>query len=222
LAALAAALESDGVGAAGGILLRESGEADRGFTVRRFPTPLFMAAEILLLNRVWPSNPWNRAYRCLDLDYAKRQEVDQPAGACLAVKRDAWESIGGFDEGFFPVWFEDADFCRRLRTQGWKILYCPEAVFVHSGGHSVNQLSLHDRQLFWYQNLLRYFRKHSSRAAVAGLRACIALGMALRSLAALVGAGPEGVELPEVLRTYAAVVRQFVLVRPCSRGFEKQ
>lgn len=222
LAALATALESDGVGAAGGALLRESGEADRGFAVRRFPTPLFMAAEILLLNRFWPSNPLNRAYRCLDMDYGKRQEVDQPAGACLAVKREAWESIGGFDETFFPIWFEDADFCRRLRTQGWKILYCPEAVFAHSGGHSVNQLPLRERQLLWYGNLLRYFRKHSSRAAVASLRACIALGMALRSLAALVGAGPEGVKLPDALRAYAAVVRQCVLAGPGTRGFEKQ
>jgi N-acetylglucosaminyl-diphospho-decaprenol L-rhamnosyltransferase len=222
LAALATALESDAVGAAGGALLRENGEVDRGFTVRRFPTPLFMATEILLLNRFWPSNPLNRAYRCLDMDYSKRQEVEQPAGACLAVKREAWESVGGFDETFFPIWFEDADFCHRLRTQGWKILYCPEAVFAHSGGHSVSQLPLRDRQLLWYGNLLRYFRKHSSRAAVAGLRACIALGMALRSLAALVGAGPEDVKLPEALRAYAAVVRRCVLAGPGSRGFEKQ
>ena len=222
LAALAGALEEDGVGAAGSALLRESGEADRGFAVRRFPTPLFMAAEILLLNRLWPSNPLNRAYRCLDLDYGKKQEVDQPAGACLAVKREAWASIGGFDEGFFPVWFEDADFCRRLRTQGWKILYCPEAAFAHSGGHSVNQLPFSDRQVFWYRNLLRYFRKHSSRAAVAGLRASIALGMVLRSLAALMGFAPEGVGLRQALRAYAGVVRQCVLAGPSGGEFEKR
>ena len=151
----------------------EDGEADRGFAVRRFSTPLRMASEILLLNRFWPSNPLNRSYRCLNLDYCKKQEVDQPAGACLAVKREAWESVGGFDEGFFPVWFEDADFCRRLRTQGWKILYCPEAVFDHRC------------------NLLRHFRKHSSLLTVAKLRVCIALGMALRFFAAFAGFGPE-------------------------------
>jgi hypothetical protein len=103
LAALVRALEEDDVGAAGGLLLREDGEADRGFAVRRFPTPLRMAAEILLLNRFWPSNPLNRSYRCLDLVYCKKQEVDQPAGACLAVKREASESVGGFDEGFCLV-----------------------------------------------------------------------------------------------------------------------
>ena len=47
LAALVRALEEDDVGAAGGLLLREDGEEERGFAVRRFPTPLRMAAEIL-------------------------------------------------------------------------------------------------------------------------------------------------------------------------------
>ncbi len=61
-----------------------------------------------------------------------------------------WPCVG---PGFFPVWFEDVDFCRRLRERGWKITYCPEAVFVHSGGHSVNRQPFRDRQIFWYRNL---------------------------------------------------------------------
>ena len=149
LDALAKALEQEGVGAVGGALSHSRGEVDRGFSVRRFPTMLSMAAEILLLNRLWPSNPSNRDYRCLDLDYAKPQEVDQPAGACLAVRREAWTSVRGFDEGFFPIWFEDVDLCRRLRVHNWKILFCPSACFLHSGGHSASQLSLGDRQIFW-------------------------------------------------------------------------
>ena len=36
------------------------------------------------MNRFWPSNPLNRSYRCQDLDYSNKQEVDQPAGACLS------------------------------------------------------------------------------------------------------------------------------------------
>jgi len=208
---LAKALEEEKVGAAGGRLLRENGEVDRGFCLRRFPTLSSMAAEILLLNRLWPSNPLNRNYRCLDLDYSKPQEVDQPPGACLAVRREAWTSIAGFDEGFFPVWFEDVDFCRRLRTHHWKILYSPSAVFVHRGGHSVSQLPVSDRQVFWYRNLLRYWRKHSRPAAVVALRAIITLGMALRSLATLIGLGPENAPPAEALRAYARVVRQFAL-----------
>ncbi len=211
LNALASALEQDGVAAVGGALSHSGGEVDRGFCIRRFPTMPSMAAEILLLNRLWPSNPLNRDYRCLDLDYAKPQEVDQPAGACLAVRREAWTSIGGFDERFFPVWFEDVDFCRRLRALNWKIFYSPSAGFLHSGGHSVSQLSIGDRQIFWYRNLLRYWRKHENRAAVASLRAIIALGMGLRSFATLVGSGPENTPRAEAMRAYARVVRECVL-----------
>jgi GT2 family glycosyltransferase len=216
LEALAGALRQPSVGAVGGAL-SSCGEVDRGFCVRRFPTTLSMAAEILLLNRLWTSNPVNRRYRCLDLDYAVPQEVDQPAGACLAVRREAWAGIGGFDESFFPVWFEDVDFCRRLRAH-WKILYCPGARFFHSGGHSVNRLSLADRQLFWYRNLLRYWRKHKSRASIAALRAAIALGMGLRSFAALVGTGPENAPRAEAIRAYARVFRECALHGPSAAG----
>ena len=208
LDALVKALQHEGVGAVGGALSHRCGEVDRGFCVRRFPTMLSMAAEILLLNRAWPSNPVSRDYRCLDLDYAQPQEVEQPAGACLAVRLEAWTSIGGFDESFFPVWFEDVDFCRRLRAHNWKIRYCPNARFLHSGGHSVNRLPLGDRQLFWYRNLLRYWRKHESRIAVAALRATIALGMGLRSFAALVGLGPENASRAEAVRAYARVISE--------------
>lgn len=218
--ALAAALAENNVGAAGGMLLDNYGKIDRDYTARRFPTFRYMAAEVLLLNRLWPSNPLNRSYRCLNLDRSKKQEIEQPAGACLAVTRKAWESVGGFDEGFFPVWFEDADFCQRLRIEGWKILYYPDAVFSHSGGHSVNQLNLRDRQLFWYRNMLRYFQKHSGPLTVAGLRTTIALGMILRSCAVLLGFRPEGAAKRDALRAYAEVVLQCV-VRPPATGSHK-
>jgi N-acetylglucosaminyl-diphospho-decaprenol L-rhamnosyltransferase len=211
LDALANALEQDGVGAVGGALSHNWGEVDRGFCVRRFPTLPSMAAEILLLNHIWPSNLLNRNYRCLDLNYAEPQDVDQPAGACLAVKREVWASVGGFDERFFPVWFEDVDLCLRIRAQNRKIRYCPSARFLHSGGHSVNRLPIADRQIFWYRNLLRYWRKHQSPTAVTTLRGVIAVGMGLRSLAALFGAAPENTPRTAAMQAYARVVSECVL-----------
>jgi GT2 family glycosyltransferase len=159
----------------------------------------------MLVNQLWPHNSVNRSYRCLDADYSQQQAVEQPAGACLAVTRAAWESVGGFDEQFFPVWFEDVDLCKRLRENGGKIIYCPAARFRHSGGHSVGQLPFRDKQMFWYGNMLRYARKYFSSGQVATLRAGIIAGMLLRSLAALFGA--RQAPLGETISAYWTVVR---------------
>jgi N-acetylglucosaminyl-diphospho-decaprenol L-rhamnosyltransferase len=199
---LADALRVTTAGAAGGLLVGTDGLPQTGFTVRRFPTIGSMLAEVLLLNRAWPSNPWNVRYRCLDLDYQIAQEVEQPAGACLAVKRQAWDEINGFDEGFFPVWFEDVDFCRRLRNKGWTIVYRPDAIFSHSGGHSVGRIAFRDQQAYWYKNLVRYFAKHHGRAQTAILRVGITLGLLLRALLSLVGFGPSGISVVEALEGY--------------------
>src|SRR5581483_5758690 len=204
---LAAALDDTKVAAAGGALIDEHGRPQRGFQFRRFPTLETMLAEVLLLNRVWPGNPWNRRYRCLDLDDTQAQFVDQPAGACLAVRREAWESIGGFDENFYPVWFEDVDFCRRLADRGWKIAYCPDARFIHTGGHSVSKLPFREKQAFWYANLLRYFSKHHGRWRTNILRAGILAGLAIRSVASLIGVGRGGVSRKEALAGYAHAAR---------------
>ncbi len=201
LQTLAHALAPEHVGAVGGNL-RDNGSPQKGFLIRRFPTLASAVCEVLLLNRLWPGNPWNRRYRCLDLDYTLPQEVDQPAGACLAIKRKAWDELAGFDENFFPVWFEDVDFCRRLRDRGWKVFYCPEAVFRHSGGHSVNKLCFAARQLYWYTNQLRYFSRHHSGVEVSCLRTAIAAGMLLRSLLACFGFCRGGTSLRQMIDAY--------------------
>lgn len=209
---MARLMAGKGVGVVGGSLRKSDGSVERGFTVRRFPTVTSTVAEVLLLNRVWPNNPWNRRYRCLELDYSKVQEVEQPAGACLAIRRNAWEDVGGFDENFYPVWFEDVDFCRHVRNRGWRILYCPDAVFLHRGGHSVGKLSFRDRQLFWYRNLLRYFAKHHPGWRFQVVRVSIVLGLMMRSAVAVAGGRPAGVSAREALSAYRAAAWQHAVV----------
>ncbi len=199
-------LETTGAVAAGGALLADDGRPARGFTFRQLPTLATLLCEAMLVNQLWPRNPLNRRYRCLDADYSQAQEVRQPAGACLAITRAAWESVGGFDEQFFPVWFEDVDLCQRLGENSGKIVYCPAARFRHSGAHSVGQLKFRDKQMFWYGNMLRYARKHFSNGQVATLRCGIIAGMLLRSLAAVFGA--RQAPLGETLSGYWAVIRR--------------
>jgi GT2 family glycosyltransferase len=204
--ALVRCMTEQSAAAAGGALLSSSGGPDRGFTFRRLPTLASLLAEVLLLNQLWPSNPINRRYRCLDADYSKVQPVEQPAAACLAISREAWEAIGGMDTQFTPVWFEDVDLCKRLLDSGRKIVYCPEARFRHTGAHSVGKLSFANKQLLWYANMLRYARKHFSATQVLILRVGIVKGMLLRSLAVLIGASPKQVPTREALQAYREVM----------------
>ena len=182
LAAMTSLFEDAAVGAAGGLLLTPDGEPQSGFTVRRFPSWANQVCEIAGINRLWPSNPLNRRYRCLDLDLTREQEVDQPAGAFLMVRRTAWAQVGGFDENFHPVWFEDVDFCYRLKKSGWRIRYTPAATATHTGGHSVNKLSWRCKQMHWYGSLLRYAAKHwrgrgERRVALALFLMCLPRGV---------------------------------------------
>lgn len=156
--------------AAAGLLVDPSGEAQKGFSFRRLPTPAALAFEVLGINRIWPANPVNRWYRCLDADPMQAQEIEQPAGACMLFRRADWERLGGFDEGFYPVWFEDVDFCQRLLRAGGKIWFTPSVRVLHHGGHSVQKIELGCRQQVWYGSLLRYIAKHfrpGSRRVVA-------------------------------------------------------
>ena len=181
------------VGAVGGRLVDASGQTQTGFTVRRFPGALSLAFEILGINRLFPANAVNQRYRCLDLDLTRKQAVDQPAGAFLMMRREAWQSIGGWDQQFHPVWFEDVDFCKRLKTANWAIRYIPEATAQHAGGHSVSQMSGTSKTAAWYGSLLRYSGKHLSRAG----RWLVALSMIVSMLPrGAVGAMREGTLAP--------------------------
>jgi N-acetylglucosaminyl-diphospho-decaprenol L-rhamnosyltransferase len=180
------AFDDPRIGAAAGKLVDEDGTAQRGFTVRRFPTVASHILEVLGLNRLWPSNPVNRRYRYLDLDLEKPAEVDQPAGAFLMLRRSVWHELGGLDERFHPLWFEDVDYLKRLCSRGFAVRYVPSAVARHLGAHSINTLSHGCRQLYWYDSLLKYALVHFSPAGCKLVCVSVVIGSLLRMVAGAV------------------------------------
>ena len=183
-----------GIAGAGGKLVDAAGRPQVGFAVRRLPSAAALCCEVLGLNRLWPDNPVNWHYRCLGYDFSAAGEVEQPAGAFCMVRRDVWEELQGFDERFFPLWFEDVDFCWRARERGYRMYYTPQAVAKHTGGHSLQNISLENRQLYWYRSLLgfasRHYRSSTSRlvclAVLLGAIPRMLVGMvAIRSLTPL-------------------------------------
>ena len=173
-------------GLAAGKLVSDNGRVQTGFTIRRFPTPTTFAFEMFGINRLWPSNPINRRYRYLDRNLDEAGPVDQPAGAFLMVRRDAWDQLAGFDESFYPVWFEDVDFCARAAAAGFQTQYVPSAVAMHVGGHSVLQLPVGCRVIYWCASLLRYAKKHFGLRGYRGTATVVLLSSAPRMLAGVV------------------------------------
>jgi GT2 family glycosyltransferase len=187
---LAAQCALTGVAAASGKLVAKDGLPQAGFMVRRLPTPSTLAFEILGVNRLWRSNPVNRRYRCFDLSPDAEAQVEQPAGAFLMIRRDVWRQLGGFDESFHPVWFEDVDFAKRAAMAGYTIRYTPLVVAKHSGAHSVGQLPRSTRDGFWYGNLLKYVARHFQRGGAAVVCASLLLSSPLRAVFAILRERP--------------------------------
>jgi len=180
------ALSHESIGLATGKLVDSRGQVQTGFTVRRFPTPLILAFEVLGINRLFPWNPANRSYRYLDLDFSKPSQVEQPPGAFLMFRREVWQRLGGFDTQFQPVWFEDVDFVKRAHMLGLKIQYLPEVTARHQGGHSIAGMDWRCREVCWYVSLLRYASKHFRPYAYRGVSAAVVLGSMFRAIVGMI------------------------------------
>ncbi|MFC0632432.1 glycosyltransferase family 2 protein [Brevundimonas balnearis] len=83
------------------------------------------------------------------------RDVSAVTGACMMVRRDAFEAVGGFDETF-AVGFNDTDLCLRLRRAGHRVLTDPHAVLMHhesltrrSGGDMVHRADTERFRRVW-------------------------------------------------------------------------
>ena len=198
-----------GVGAAAGRLLDENGQHQAGFNVRRLPTVTTLAFEVLGINRMWPSNPVNRRYRCAGFDPEQPREVEQPAGAFLMLRRDVLDQINYLDERFHPLWFEDVDLCLRIHQAGHAIRYVPASIAEHTGAHSVPSLDVRQRHLAWYGNLLRFNYKHFPKWACRRLHAAVMLGVMCRWLGCLLGS-----KTSRERAAYREVIKLIADIRP--------
>jgi len=202
VSALASKFDNERVGAGTGQLVGEDGLPQDGFVIRGFPTPVTLIFEVLGLNRIFPWNPVNRRYRKIGGNLDAAAEVDQPAGAFLLFRKELWKTLGGFDESFYPVWFEDVDFCKRAKEAGYKLVYEPSVQARHTGGHSVRALPGECRELYWYVSLLRYASKHFRPLGFRLVSAAVVAGAVPRALTGIVAGGGAA-----LAATYCRVMR---------------
>ena len=127
-------------------------------SVRRFPGIWPSLVIFLGLHRIFPPSK----YLMSDFDYKREVEVDQVMGAALITRRAIIEKTGFLDEGFW-LWYEEVDFCKRVKLAGYKVMFYPEAQVKHHTGKSFVQMSAFGRKKTMARSLAHYFRKHGSR-----------------------------------------------------------
>jgi GT2 family glycosyltransferase len=152
-------------------------------SARRFPNvTTAIAGRTSWLSRVAPANPLTR-WNLTTFPSAGIVRVDWVSGAFMLVRREAFDAVGGFDEGFFLYW-EDADFCRRAAAAGWNTLYAPVEEVVHYTAGTSRFAPIRSLWAF-HQSALRYYWKHGSWAARM-VAPFVAAGLAGRFLLRLV------------------------------------
>jgi len=131
-----------------------------------YPTPLHTLLENSrcaitlgrLIRRYAP--PFRKLYlRTWAHDYAR--VVPWLKGAALAIRRETFEAVDGFDPSFF-MYFEDADLCYRLKAAGWQIHFAPVTTVVHVGGASTRKYRA-DMTVRLLASTLQFYKRHSSR-----------------------------------------------------------
>ena len=162
------------IGLVGPRLLNADGSLQR--SCYRFPSPLVAWLEALWISAVAPATSF--------LGDLRRWPHDTPyhpewvIGACMMVRRSVYETVGGFDSGFF-MYAEETDWQRRIRAGGWKIAFTPAARVTHLGGAS----GADDRPKinnYFFESGDYYYRKHHGVPGMYSARVAVMVGGLLR------------------------------------------
>lgn len=151
-----------------------------------FPSPSRAWLENLWISAVLPNHHLLGDYSQWPHD--NERIVDFVSGACMMVRRTAYEQVGGFDERFF-MYSEETDWQRRMTKRGWKVAFTPAAQVTHLGGAS-GAAEMENINAHFFDSLDFYERKHHGLSGLVSLRMAMIVGCLLRFLLwSLVGLG---------------------------------
>lgn len=113
---------------------------------------------------------YGRGDRPEHFQYEYRRETDYGSAAALMVKADLWQEVGGYDERYLPMYYEDADLCFEARERGLRVLYEPTAVVIHiEGATAGNDISAGYKR-YQEQNRAKFVAKWRHRLESEQLR----------------------------------------------------
>jgi hypothetical protein len=156
--------ENPNAGVGGARLVGPGGEWQP--SARAFPS---LWITFVVLSGLASRFPKSRIFGSPDRTWANpdvEADVDWVPGAFSIMRREALAKAGAFDPQFF-LYCEEVDLCRRIKAQGFRVLYWPDVVVTHIGGESGRSLTEHHFsesqarvELWQMRSTLIYFRKH--------------------------------------------------------------
>jgi N-acetylglucosaminyl-diphospho-decaprenol L-rhamnosyltransferase len=178
LGAMADRLAQDpSLGLVGPALVTPAGELQP--SGRAFPTVRRSSVQAVL-GVLLPRNPYSRRYREANRARVETGIVDWVTGACLLVRREAFDAVSGFDDRYF-MYVEEVDLCWRLARAGWRTGYESSAHVLHLAGISTAPFPF--RMIVAHHLSLWRFARQSSRGSERLLLPVVAVGIASRCLA---------------------------------------
>jgi len=174
---IATAAADPSIGAVGPRLLEPTGEV---YPSARLVPSLRTGLGHAAFANVWPGNPWTKRYR-QDGDHSGRRDAGWLSGACVLLRRDVFDRLGGFDEGYF-MYFEDVDLGWRIGRAGMRNVYEPAATATHIGGTATQGSSERMRKAH-HESAYRFLAQKYSAWWLWPLRAALRVALAVRARA---------------------------------------
>ena len=128
------------------------------YSCRSFYTMSALVLRRTFFGALFPRAKPLRDHLLLDYDHETPRTVDWIIGACMLVRREALEKVGAMDERFF-LYFEDIDWCNRMKRHGWSVYYAPGSVMTHTYERSSAKSILRKPFLIHMLSLMRYYEK---------------------------------------------------------------
>jgi GT2 family glycosyltransferase len=174
------------VGVCGPLLLNSDGSIQA--SVRRFPNFRSALYRNTIFRNIGLFRTDYRRFMMCDFTYDRLCEVDQVMGAALMTRRSVVEQIGRLDERFF-MYFEEVDFCYRVRRAGWRVTFIPQAQITHRGQASAEQIPV-AAEIMMLTSMVAYFRRHRGPLATAGFNILFKPAFLLRHVVQIAGSVP--------------------------------
>ncbi len=144
-------------GAVGPMVLNPDGSLQLACR-RSFPSPAASFYRLTYLSKLFPKNQTFAQYNLTFADPGKELDVDALSGSAMMVRKSVIDSVGLLDEAIF-MFGEDIDWCWRIKEDGWRVTYCPDAVVYHYHGAS-SRLRPVGATINLHKGMEVFYRKH--------------------------------------------------------------